>query len=178
MATGEASWNVELLAALRSFLDGELDDRGPLPVPREDLVGEALVRFLVASAKQPIRSPFSYARTILLNVIRDHIRKLQSWNKMIEAMVGGLRGANGDDVGRHADPEDAALDNRELVSYLLKNSTLSPIQEKVIHMIYFDGMSITEVANELSKNPGTILQHRDRGLEKLARCAEKLGVCR
>jgi DNA-directed RNA polymerase specialized sigma24 family protein len=45
-------------------------------------------------------------------------------------------------------------------------------------MIYFDGMSVSEAAKELSKNPGTILQHRDRALEKLARSAQKLGVCR
>lgn len=175
MAIGQ--WNVELLTALRAWLEKELDGHGQLPVPREDLIGEVLVRFLVSSASQPIRSPFAYARIILVNIIRDHIRKLKNWQKAIHELSIGLGDENGSE-NRRSGPEDAALDDSELVSYLLKNSTLSPIQEKVIRMIYLDGMSISGVAKELSKNPGTILQHRDRGLEKLSRCAAKIGVSR
>ncbi len=158
------------LTAVRTWLFRELEGIRPLPVPAEDLVGEVLVRLLLSEESHEIRSPFAYARRILQNLIRDHIRSLERARRGLE------------ELGRRHPPEgeeargDASFEDDELVLFLLENSGLSPIQKKVIQMLYLQGMGVTEVGRELSKNPGTIAQQRDRALEKMARCAARQGV--
>ena len=73
-----------------------------------------------------------------------------------------------------APPPGEGLENGELLQYLLDHTLLTNLQREVINMVYYRGMTITEVARTLSKNPGTIHRHHERALDKLARCAAQL----
>jgi RNA polymerase sigma factor (sigma-70 family) len=154
----------ELRVSLEPFLDG----CGRLPFGREDLLDETMLRLLVASRSREIRCPEAYARTILRNAIRDRLRELELAKAALDELAK--------EVCRE-DGSSGAMEDAELVAHLLEHARLSPIQEKVIRMLYLEEMKNSDVARELGKNPGTIQRHRDRALEKLLRCAIELGVC-
>jgi RNA polymerase sigma-70 factor (ECF subfamily) len=162
--------NSEDIRALKGWLEKELSRLGPLPVSVDDLVGEVLLRLLAADAAQPIHSPFAYARTILRNLVRDEIRHLERAERALETLGCALESSP-----RNAAEQDF-LEDGELVNYLLENTPLSSTQEQVIRMIYFQGMTMAEVARELSKNPGTIQRHHDRAIQKLAVRASALRI--
>lgn len=148
---------------VRSWLITELDGSGPLPVPRDDLVGDVILRLLVRARTEEIRNPLAYARVILKNLVRDHIHDLERARAALE------------NLGRSRPVEcpgdEAHYDDEQLVRRLLASAGLSAMEEKVIRMQYFDGMKECDIARELSRNPGTICNHRARALKKLARQA-------
>lgn len=168
----DRSWTVPLselvLSEVTLRLNRYLNRCGSLPVPREDLVGEVLLRLLASSAAQEIQHPFAYAKMILQNLIRDHLRRAERAERVMETLAATRPESI---PGLEAVRE---LDDGEFIKYLLENARLSPLQDKVVRMVYLDGMKPIEVARELSKNPGTIQRHLHRALEKLETCAAGL----
>ncbi len=160
----------ENIRALKGWLEKELSRLGPLPVSVDDLVGEVLLRLLAASAAQPIRCPFAYARTILRNLVRDEIRDLERAERALETL------GNTQEYSPRGSAEQDFLEDGELVDYLLENTPLSSTQGQVIRMIYFQGMTMAQVAREMCKNPGTIQRHHDRAIQKLAVRASALRI--
>lgn len=160
----------DVILGLRTWLEQQLDHATSLPSLKDGLIDEVVLRLLVADASQAIESPYGYARTILKNLVRDRIRKLERMQRAIEAL-GRERLADAKESGENSDVEDG-----ELVRYLLEKSPLTPLQERVIRMMYFEGRTVGEVAEALSRNPGTIHQHHDRAIRKLAAQAACLGV--
>ena len=155
--------------ALRGRLDAELRGFGSLPVPREDLVAEVMLRMLVANSSRRIACPVAYALTILRNLVRDRIRELERAQRAFRKVVERER-TSGDGNG--------SLEDSEFVGFLLATTDLTPLQGRVIQMLYLDGKTISEAAGELSRNPGTVRQHHDRAIQKLAARAATLGVVR
>jgi DNA-directed RNA polymerase specialized sigma24 family protein len=72
--------------------------------------------------------------------------------------------------------ESNEIEDGELARHLLEKSSLTPLQERVIRMMYLEGKSLGEVAGSLSRNPGTVRQHHDRAIRKMAALAACLGV--
>jgi RNA polymerase sigma factor (sigma-70 family) len=103
---------------------------------------------------------------ILLNLVRDRIRQFERAQRALAVLSNRLRGRTNRD--------DRSADDSDLVGYLLRETELSPPQNQVIRMVYLGGKTITDVARELGKNPGTIQRHHDRALEKLASRAAHL----
>jgi RNA polymerase sigma factor (sigma-70 family) len=172
MPLGERTWTGESLDKLKSQLEQDLDGHGPLPLPRDDLVAETLLRLVVARERRPLASPLAYARAILLNLVRDHIRGLERTQRALEALAIRLDGRRpGREPGRE-------VEDSELVELLLHHAELSPLQRHVLERLYFGGLTNCELARELGKNPGTVMRHHERALEKLSRCACQMGVNR
>ena len=164
--------NDATLSDLSMRLEGLVDRCGPLPVSREDLVGEVILRLLVADEKREISNPYGYARTILQNLIRDHLRRAERAQRALESLATtSPRDVPGDE-------EAERVDDDELLGFLLERTKLSPLQAKVLRMVYLDNMTLSEVALELSKNPGTILRHVRRALAKLGASAAELELQR
>ena len=158
-----------VLASLREWLDKQLERITSLPWVKDGLVDEVVLRLLVADASRVIESPYAYARTILRNLVRDRIRSLERMQAALEA-IARQRLA---ECGTKSDT--SKIDDGDLVRHLLRRSSLSPLQERVIHMMYMEGKSLSSVASALSRNPGTIRQHHDRAIRKLAEQAACLG---
>lgn len=159
-------WDGELLAFVRTSLEQQLARWASLPVPREDLIGEVLLR-LLASDPRAIESPQAYAVTILRNLIRDKIRHLERARRLLGDVATSQTRAFESRQRPHP------VDEGDLLEYLLTHTDLSPLQEKVISMMYVQGRTITEVARDLGKNPGTVQRHHERAIEKLAASASR-----
>lgn len=170
MPLGEWTWTGQALEGIQARLERELDRHGPLPLPRDDLVAETLLRLVVASERKALQSPMGYARAILLNLVRDHIRDLERTERALDALSARIDGR------ATARDGNGALEDGELVALLLERSGLTRLQRRVIDRLYFGGLSLCEVARELRKNPGTVLRHQERALSKLSRCAGRMGV--
>lgn len=155
----------EILRKLTGWLEAEARASGLGPSVADDLASEVILRLLVANAREPVRSPFAYAAMILRNLIRDRIREFERAQRALEALV--------ERSSVSVDPEDRAVECGDLVAHLLDRAGLTTIQAEVVHLIYVDGLSVADVADRLAKNPGTIHQHRERALEKLARAASE-----
>ena len=161
-------WTETLIADLRTWLELKLSRFTSLPVSKEDLIGEVMLRLYATSQCKEIESPHAYALTILKNLIRDQIRKLERAQNGLE-VVARSRGDSSNNL------DEPHLDDRELLTYLIENTQLTSIQQEVIKLMYFSSMTITEAARALSKNPGTILRHHERAIEKLSQKAGQLG---
>ncbi len=163
----EALWSDALLVEVKASLEQQVARFGHLPVAREDLVAEVLLR-LISSDRRGVRSPLAYAATALRNLIRDRIRQLERAQRLF------------DGVARTKLPELVptaerdALGESDLVERVLELADLTRTQRLVIDRMYFDGLTVSEVARALDKNPGTIQRHHDRALEKLSSCAARL----
>ncbi len=153
----------DLTAKLARVING----CGSLPVSRDDLISEVILRLLAVEDRE-VRNPYAYARTILRNLIRDHLRRAERAQRALEEIAA----RTADSVSGHE--EAARFDESELVGYLLDQTALSPLQNRVIRMFYLNGMTLTEIARELSRNPGTILRHLRRAIDKLASRAAEL----
>lgn len=171
MPPAAGRWSLEFFEEIKARLEKDLDGHGSLPIPRDDLVAEALLRLFLANEERTVRAPVAYARMILLNLVRDHVRQLDRARRALDALARSAdrNGRN----GRAGEIEDA-----ELVRRLIESAGLSRIQQLVLERLYFDDLTICELARQLGKNPGTIHQHHERALEKLSRCAARMGIVR
>lgn len=167
LTTQPYRWDTGTLNAVRSSLERHLGRSGSLPVSREDLIGEVLLR-LLGSDPRTIESPAAYARAILRNLVHDKIRELQR----AQRVLGVLAARCVEEAGSPGEP--SRFEDGEFLRYLLDHSDLTRTQEKVIRMMYFEDLSVSQVARQLSRNPGTILQHHNRAIEKLSACASRL----
>ncbi len=163
-----ARWSEESLASVRQSLERQLDTKVALPVSREDLIGEVLLRILCSDPLE-IQHPAAYARVILRNLIRDKIRELEKIQKIFEHLADRARIAL-----IPTDHQPQVLEEGEFLQDLISKSELTETQERVIRLMYFEDLTLTEVARALSKNPGTIQRHHNRAIEKLSRNANRL----
>ena len=165
-----SSWDDRLWSELKVWLETWLARPAWRRLPREDIVSETLLRLFVASKTREIRFPFAYARIVLQNVVRDRIQNLEKAEAALALLAEELGCRPPENDG------DGNLDDKDLVAFLLMQSSLTPIQAKVIRMRYIDEMRVIEIARELGKNPGTIAVHIDHAIDKMARRASQLKV--
>src|SRR5260370_27116122 len=59
----------------------------------------------------------------------------------------------------------ASHEARELIQRGLQ--ALSPLQKRVLHLAYFEGLTMKEVARETGESLGNVRHHYYRGLDKL-----------
>jgi RNA polymerase sigma factor (sigma-70 family) len=170
MPAGVRNWTRDSLDEIKARLEKDIEGHGSLPLPGEDLVAEAMLRLIVASARRPLDSPLAYARMILLNLVRDHIRELERTRRALDELAVRL------DCRPPVRESNRVIEEGELVKRLLDGAGLSPLQERVLERLYFGGLTISELARELGRNPGTVLRHHDRAIEKLSRCACRMGM--
>ena len=125
-------WSESAILDLRSCLEISLDQSKSLPMSREDLIDETIMRVFAASRKKNICARYAYAAKILKNLIRDQIRRLQRRRRVME-VVANCRGACiwEDDVQER-------LEDRELIDHLLVHTDLTPRQRDVVEMMYFN----------------------------------------
>jgi len=165
--TAPSRWSEDSLATVRQSLEQQLDRQGNLPIPREDLLGEVILR-LWGTDPREIKNPAAYAHTILRNLIRDKIREIERFHELLDTLAR-------EQESRPAPRErPGRFEDGEFLQYLLVHTDLTAVQKQVIRMMYFDGLKLTEVARSLSKNPGTIQRHHNRAIEKLSRHANRL----
>ena len=164
------SWSHESLSAVRASLERHLDRQNSLPVPPEDLIGEVLLRLLACDMHQ-IRDPAAYARQILKNLVRDKIRQIQRTQRVLEILASSSAAGTSPDG---TSPDGAAFEDGEFLRHLLNGTQLTRTQREIVRMIYFEGLSISEIARSLEKNPGTIHRHHHRAIGKLSAYASRL----
>jgi len=168
-----SGWSDEVVSSLKSYLERKLVGWSHLPVPKEDLIGEVLLR-LLASNPGDIKQPCAYAGVVLRNLIRDKIRELARAQRVFEKL-GQLRSMEERGEKNEVSPDgEGTFEEGEFLRFLFDKTDLSPLQEKVLHMMYYAGHTISEIARCLARNPGTVQRHHDRAIQKLARCAARL----
>jgi RNA polymerase sigma factor (sigma-70 family) len=133
-------------------------------------VNEVILRLLAIEDTERIQNPLAYARIVLKNLIRDLLRRQVRTQRVLAALAA----ASPETL--YGQEEKPALEDSEAVEYLLRNTDLSPLQSKVLRLVYLNGQTVSEVARELSRNPGTVQRHLDRALEKLAHSAAALEI--
>jgi RNA polymerase sigma factor (sigma-70 family) len=100
--------------------------------------------------------------------VRDHIREIERTQRGLDELAARRDSST---------PErDSNLERGEVVKLLIERAGLSPLQRLVLERLYFGGLTTCELARELGKNPGTIERHHGRALEKLSRCACRMGI--
>ena len=157
-----------VLTDLTARLQSLLRRCGSLPVSHDDLIGEVILRLLSAGGSREIRNPYGYARTILQNLIRDHIRRTERAHRVLDSLAH----SRPDSVSGRQEAE--RFDDGEVLDTLLERTELSALQATVVRMVYLDSMTLSETARQLSRNPGTVLRHLRRALEKLEKCAAEM----
>ena len=158
-------WSEAVVSDLTTFLESQLAKFGSLPVPREDLVGEVILRLFTSGEAREIRSPRAYGLQILKNLIRDHLRKAQRAQRAFEEITSTS------EVEEAAESANVEVEDADFLRYLLDTTDLSSVQAQVVHMMYQGGLTITETAHALKRNPGTIKRHHDRAIDKMAQSA-------
>jgi len=122
----------------------------------EDVVQSALLRS-ARRWRSARRSPEAYARTTVVNLVKDRWRSLG--RRPIEAPLDHDTVAT-----RDADSFDSRLD-RDLLMRAARALPLS--QRAVLVLRYFDDLSVEETARTLGITTGTVKSHTSRALASM-----------
>lgn len=131
----------------------------------EDVLQTTYLKVISGRARFGGRSAF---RTWLFGVIRqtarEHRRRARSQRERADRLGRELEAA-----GRTAaDPPDGAVERRQLSSTLLEAlATLPDKQREVLHLVFYQDLSIREAADVMEVSVGTARVHYDRGKKKL-----------
>ncbi len=79
-------------------------------------------------------------------------------------------------VDRATENFSEKLENKELVDKLLKNVKLDAVSQNIIQLHYFNGLTVEEVAHELSMNENTVKIKLLRAREKLFKVYKRLSA--
>jgi RNA polymerase sigma-70 factor, ECF subfamily len=121
----------------------------------EDCVSETFTRFLQALSKG--KGPRSHLQAYLFRIahnwVTDYYRRSRPETRPIEDEIG---------LAAKDDPAQAALKNAQMRRTRVALLELTPDQQAVISLKYFEGWENAEVAAMLSKPVGAVksLQHR------------------
>lgn len=126
----------------------------------EDVLHHAYCKVLEGKARFDGRSAF---RTWLFGVIRVTARERRRWEWLgatrLERWWRESPRANGADAGGEGDDRVAAL-----VAALQR---LSPRQQEVLHLVFYQGLTIQEASGVMGMPVGTARTHYERGKSRL-----------
>ncbi|MFC8270335.1 RNA polymerase sigma factor [Streptomyces cinereoruber] len=127
----------------------------------DDLVSIVIERYVRRSQEIPVEHVLGYLRVMARNVIIDHLK-----GRLRETLVGEpLELELALEAERPAD--HVVADGFAAQELMLKISSLSPKLQKVITLIYFDGLSVSEVARILGMPPETVRTYHFRAVRRL-----------
>ena len=106
-------------------------------------------------------APEAYARTVLVNVVRDHGRRARSRvDEVTEAGPGSSDGADPSmtDHAEHVVARDAIL---------TALAELPQRQREVIVLRFYADLSVSDTAAAIGASPGTVMSYTSRALSRL-----------
>lgn len=121
----------------------------------DELVQQALVRTYLAWPRARDRDPLAYARRVLANLRIDTWRRRR--REVLVDPVDLPHGARSSSADQHADRD-------QLVRAL---ATLTTRQRRVVVLRHLEGLSETEVADDLGVSVGTVKSTASRALARL-----------
>lgn len=129
----------------------------------EDVLHLAYCKVLDGRARFEQRSSF---RTWLFGVINRTAREQARWRWMqLARLERWFNDSAADGTGDRSDEEDGEVDRvSELRSAL---GRLSPRQQEVLHLVFYQELTIQEAADVLSMPVGTARTHYERGKARL-----------
>ena len=176
MATSEHAQSLEReLAAIHAASFGwALACCGRDPVAAEDVLQDVYFKVLDGRARRDHRSTL---KTWLFGVIRMTAREHRRWS-VLRLLRGGARGDDAlDDVAddrRQPDSEAGAKQRAEQLARALQR--LSERQREILHLVFYEGLSIAEGAEVMGVSLGTARQHYERGKAALRAIIEQTNV--
>ncbi len=128
----------------------------------EDCVSETFTRFLTAlsNGKGPRAYLQAYLFRIAHNWITDHYRRGAPETQTIDDVLG---------VAAQDDPEQEAFDSMQVRRARAALKLLTPDQQAVISLKYFEGWENAEVAAMLKKPVGAVKSLQQRAIAALKR---------
>lgn len=135
-------------------------------VEAEDVLHRAYVKVLDGEAKFEGKSSF---KTWLFGVIRR-----TAWEQARQSWLRRLRLERWWHTSSHNDAQDVTDDER--IPRLRKTlAQLSKRQQEVLHLVFYQDLTIQEAAEVLAMPVGTARTHYERGKERLRRLLERTG---
>ncbi len=130
----------------------------------EDILHRAYMKVLAGEARFSGRSSF---KTWLFGVIRRTARE--------QARQGWLRVLRLERWWREREPnEDAPAEDERVVRLRMTLARLSKRQQEVLHLVFYQELTIQEAAEVLAMPVGTARTHYERGKERLRQLLERL----
>ncbi|MFG3545361.1 RNA polymerase sigma factor [Streptomyces clavifer] len=128
----------------------------------DDLVSMVVERYADRGGKaDPVERVRSYLKVMARNALLDHQRR-----RFRETLVGEQQEM--DQILEAERPADHVVaDSFAAQELMLKISSLPPRTQIVLTMIYFDGLSVAEVADRLGMTPGTARRYLHRAVQRL-----------
>lgn len=106
-------------------------------------------------------SPEAYARTVLVNLARDHARR---GRRRVGEVLGDGEGSVGDERRLVADPADLVASRDAVLGAL---SGLPQRQREVIVLRFYADLSVTDTAAAIGASNGTVMSYTSRALAHL-----------
>lgn len=133
-------------------------------VEAEDVVQTTYVKVLSGQARYAGRSSF---RTWLFGVVRltalERRRREASLNRRAERLAQGWLPE--ESVG--AAPDDALVEHEQAVRLRAALDELPQRQREVVHLVFYQGLSVAEAAEAMDVSLGSARTHYHRGKERL-----------
>lgn len=145
-----------------------------VPADAEDVLQQAYAKVLSGQARFGGRST---VRTWLFGVIRvtAHEHRRGAWVRALRSMVLGE-----ETPSRPSAPDPAELASRSERARKVSDALalLAERQREVLHLVFYEGLTVEEAAETMGVSVGTARIHYDRGKKRLLSELEKKGVTR
>jgi RNA polymerase sigma-70 factor (ECF subfamily) len=136
-----------------------------------DVLQDAYCKVLEGRARFEGRSSF---KTWFFGVIRNTARERTRWS-VVRLFRPAAAAGSTDPASAPADPPapssegpERALADRETAARLLRHlAALSPRQREVLHLVFYEEMSVSDAAVAMGVSVGTARLHYDRGKKAL-----------
>ena len=125
-----------------------------------DVLQDAYLKVLEGRARFEGRSTF---RTFLFGVIRRTAQERRRRQRVRRAFTWAL----GEEPQSAADPSHAVLRSERTRRLAAALGRLSPRQREVLHLVFYEDMTIAEAASVLGTSLGTARTHYERGKRRL-----------
>ena len=130
----------------------------------EDVLQTTYLKVVSGSARFGGKSAF---KTWLFGVIRqtarEHIRRASSHRERVERLEQEM--VSGDRAVAH--PEDRAEPSETSSALLAAMAELPPKQREVLHLVFYQDLTVREAGEVMGVSLGTARVHYDRGKKKL-----------
>ncbi|MGW1642507.1 RNA polymerase sigma factor [Streptomyces lavendulae] len=136
----------------------------------EDLVSRIGMRYATHRCRHEVANPAAYLTTMANSTVADYMREQQRY---AEVLIGDDWSAlTLPDHERSA--EDTVAERIRNIEVLLKVKSLPVRQREVIVLVYFLGLSLPEVAEQLGVTHDTVRRYRSRALDTLRELLQPL----
>lgn len=135
----------------------------------EDVLQAAYAKVLSGAARYDGRSSI---RTWLFGVIR--ITALEQQRRSIARILGLARWRAEPEAAPSAEEASVARERARAISAAL--AALADRQREVIHLVFYEGMSVREAAEAMGVSAGTASLHYDRGKERMRALLAEKGI--